>query len=252
MRARPNCTGGVAARRGRSVSSISSFQPITDGSAGSPVSSCMDRMSRRASTRSGAAHSRVALARGECRSRRPGHRAIGTVAGQRSVDPGRVRHSSEYHLVVAEIPRGGSLGEMNPAALKMYKATRDQVIGRTTDEMLGPRSSRPGQRSPDSMSRGQRPQQYEFVYTATSSKHRIAAAAGSRPRPPDCPERPATSPSAATSRNSCANHRRWRRSVNSPAASRMTSTTCYRGISGSLELLKIRKDQAGWMSSTGI
>src|SRR6266850_3902341 len=48
-------------------------------------------------------------------------------------------HSSEYHLVVAEIPRGRfRLEEMNPAALKMYKATRDQVIGRTTDECLGP------------------------------------------------------------------------------------------------------------------
>src|SRR6267154_295430 len=48
-------------------------------------------------------------------------------------------HSSEYHLVVAEI-RGGQfrLEEMNPAALKMYEATRDQVIGRTIDECLHP------------------------------------------------------------------------------------------------------------------
>jgi PAS domain S-box-containing protein len=74
-------------------------------------------------------------------------------------------HSSEYHLVVAEI-RGGQfrLEEMNPAALKMYKATRDRVIGRTIDECLRPEEAAVVNARLTACLEANAPQQYEFIY----------------------------------------------------------------------------------------
>jgi len=48
-------------------------------------------------------------------------------------------HSSECHAVLALRDDGGfEYDEINPATLQLYKMSRDQVIGRTTDEIFNP------------------------------------------------------------------------------------------------------------------
>jgi PAS domain S-box-containing protein len=48
-------------------------------------------------------------------------------------------HSSECHAVMLELEGGGfCYEEINPATLRLYKKTREEVIGRTIEEVLGP------------------------------------------------------------------------------------------------------------------
>ncbi len=51
-------------------------------------------------------------------------------------------HSSECHAVLRELPDGCfCYEEVNPATLRLYGKTRERVIGHTTDEVFGTRSS---------------------------------------------------------------------------------------------------------------
>ena len=48
------------------------------------------------------------------------------------------QHSPECHAVLVEDQGSFRFQEINPAALRLFAMTRDEVIGRTTEEVLGP------------------------------------------------------------------------------------------------------------------
>lgn len=49
------------------------------------------------------------------------------------------KHSSEYHAVIAETQEGGfRYEEVNPALLRLYGKSRDQVVGHTVNELFAP------------------------------------------------------------------------------------------------------------------
>ncbi len=50
------------------------------------------------------------------------------------------QHSPECHAILVEDGDGFTYQEVNPATLRLYGMTRDQVIGRTIEEVLGPAS----------------------------------------------------------------------------------------------------------------
>src|SRR5260370_11783254 len=153
-------------------------------------------------------------------------------------------HSSEYHLVVAEI-RGGRfrLEEMNPAALRMYKATRDQVIGRTLDECLRPEAAAVVNARLTACLEANAPQQYEFVYDGNI----IEGIASPLPPVRGLGRQIALSPRHVTQRRNLEEH--LRQSQKMETVGQLTGGLAHdfnkllSGISGSLELLKIRKDQ---------
>jgi PAS domain S-box-containing protein len=153
-------------------------------------------------------------------------------------------HSSEYHLVVAEI-RGGQfrLEEMNPAALKMYKATRVQVIGRTVDECLSPEAAAVVNARLTACLEANAPQQYEFVYDGNI----IEGIASPLPPVRGLGRQIALSARDVTERRNL--EEQLRQSQKMEAVGQLTGGLAHdfnnllSGISGSLELLKIRKDQ---------
>jgi PAS domain S-box-containing protein len=49
------------------------------------------------------------------------------------------QHSPEYHAVLVEDGDSFSYQEVNPATLRLYRMTRDEVVGRKTGEVLGPK-----------------------------------------------------------------------------------------------------------------
>jgi PAS domain S-box-containing protein len=153
-------------------------------------------------------------------------------------------HSSEYHLVVAEI-RGGQfrLEEMNPAALKMYKATREQVIGRTIDECLRPEEAAVVNARLTACLEANAPQQYEFIYDGNI----IEGIASPLPPVRGLGRQIALSARDVTERRNL--EEQLRQSQKMEAVGQLTGGLAHdfnnllSGISGSLELLKIRKDQ---------
>ncbi len=153
-------------------------------------------------------------------------------------------HSSEYHLVVAEI-RGGQfrLEEMNPAALRMYKATRDQVIGHTIDECLRPEEAAVVNARLTACLKANAPQQYEFVYDGNI----IEGIASPLPPVRGLGRQIALSARDVTERRNL--EEQLRQSQKMEAVGQLTGGLAHdfnnllSGISGSLELLKIRKDQ---------
>jgi PAS domain S-box-containing protein len=153
-------------------------------------------------------------------------------------------HSSEYHLVVAEI-RGGQfrLEEMNPAALRMYKATRDRVIGRTIDECLRPEEAAVVNARLTACLEANAPQQYEFIYDGNI----IEGIASPLPPVRGLGRQIALSARDVTERRNL--EEQLRQSQKMEAVGQLTGGLAHdfnnllSGISGSLELLKIRKDQ---------
>src|ERR1700730_18535736 len=153
-------------------------------------------------------------------------------------------HSSEYHLVVAEI-RGGQfrLEEMNPAALKMHKATRDQVIGRTIDECLRPEEAAVVNARLTACLVAAAPQQYEFPYDGNI----IEGIASPLPPVRGLGRQIALSARDVTERRNL--EEQLRQSQKMEAVGQLTGglapdfNNLLSGISGSLELLKLRKDQ---------
>jgi PAS domain S-box-containing protein len=153
-------------------------------------------------------------------------------------------HSSEYHLVVAEIRSGEfRLEEMNPAALKMYKATRDRVIGRTIDECLDPKEAAVVNARLTACLEANAPQQYEFVYDGNI----IEGIASPLPPVRGLGRQIALSARDVTERRNL--EEQLRQSQKMEAVGQLTGGLAHdfnnllSGISGSLELLKIRKDQ---------
>jgi PAS domain S-box-containing protein len=153
-------------------------------------------------------------------------------------------HSSEYHLVVGEIRRGQfRLEEMNPAALKMYKATRDQVIGRTIDECLRSEEAAVVNARLTACLEANAPQQYEFIYDGNI----IEGIASPLPPVRGLGRQIALSARDVTERRNL--EEQLRQSQKMEAVGQLTGGLAHdfnnllSGISGSLELLKIRKDQ---------
>jgi PAS domain S-box-containing protein len=153
-------------------------------------------------------------------------------------------HSSEYHLVVAEFRRGQfRLEEMNPAALKMYKATRDQVIGRTIDECLRSEEAAVVNARLTACLEANAPQQYEFIYDGNI----IEGIASPLPPVRGLGRQIALSARDVTERRNL--EEQLRQSQKMEAVGQLTGGLAHdfnnllSGISGSLELLKIRKDQ---------
>jgi PAS domain S-box-containing protein len=153
-------------------------------------------------------------------------------------------HSSEYHLVVSEIRDGVfRLEEMNPAALKMYKATREQLIGRTTDEFLHPGEAALVNARLSACIAANAPQQYEFVYDGNI----IEGIASPLPPVRGLGRQIALSARDVTERRNL--EEQLRQSQKMEAVGQLTGGLAHdfnnllSGISGSLELLKIRKEQ---------
>ena len=153
-------------------------------------------------------------------------------------------HSSEYHLVVSEIRDGlFRLEEMNPAALKMYKATREQLIGRTTDEFLHPEEAALVNARLSACLAANAPQQYEFVYDGNI----IEVIASPLPPVRGLGRQIALSARDVTERRNL--EEQLRQSQKMEAVGQLTGGLAHdfnnllSGISGSLELLKIRKEQ---------
>ena len=138
------------------------------------------------------------------------------------------RHSPECHAVLVEDEGSFRFQEVNPATLRLYGMTEStRSSDARPEEVLGTGNGRRGQ--PPSRA----PRCAATAPIATSarttarpsrrSRRRSRAATGRRGASSSAP---ATSANAGVSRSSCARRRRWRRSASSPAASRMTSTTC--------------------------
>jgi PAS domain S-box-containing protein len=153
-------------------------------------------------------------------------------------------HSSEYHIVVAEIRDGVfQLQEMNPAALKLYKAAREDVIGRTIDECLSPGEAAVINAHLTACLNTNAPYQYEFTY-AGNVMEGIAS-----PLPPvrGIGRQIAVSARDVTERRNL--EEQLRQSQKMEAVGQLTGGLAHdfnnllSSISGSLELLKTRIGQ---------
>ncbi|HLZ99317.1 MAG TPA: PAS domain-containing protein [Steroidobacteraceae bacterium] len=153
-------------------------------------------------------------------------------------------HSSEYHLVVAEIRPGQfRLEEMNPAALKMYDAARDEVIGRTIEEALSPEEAAAVNARLTACLEANAPQPFEFVYDGNI----IEGIASPLPPVRGLGRQIALSARDVTERRNL--EEQLRQSQKMEAVGQLTGGLAHdfnnllSGILGSLELLKIRKDE---------
>jgi PAS domain S-box-containing protein len=150
-------------------------------------------------------------------------------------------HSSEYHVVVAEIRDGVfQLQEMNPAALKLYKAAREDVIGRTIDECLSPSEAAVINAHLTACLTANAPYQYEFAYAGNV----IEGIASPLPSVRGMGRRIAVSARDVTERRNL--EEQLRQSQKMEAVGQLTGGLAHdfnnllSSISGSLELLKTR------------
>jgi len=153
-------------------------------------------------------------------------------------------HSSEYHIVVAQVHDGVfRLEEVNPAALKLYKAARDAVIGRTIDECLSPADAAVVNAHLTACLKANAPYQYEFVYEGNV----IEGIASPLPSVRGIGRQIAVSARDVTERRNL--EEQLRQSQKMEAVGQLTGGLAHdfnnllSGISGSLELLKTRKAQ---------
>jgi PAS domain S-box-containing protein len=95
-------------------------------------------------------------------------------------------HSSECHSVLAETENGGfRFEEANPATLRLYNKTREQVIGFTLDEVLGAEAGALVARALTTSLLTEAPARYERMQGSLI----VEAVATPVPREPDAPRR---------------------------------------------------------------
>jgi PAS domain S-box-containing protein len=153
-------------------------------------------------------------------------------------------HSSEYHIVVAQIRDGVfRLEEINPSALKLHKAARDEIIGRTVDECLSPDKAAMVNAHLTACLAANAPYHYEFVYEGNV----IEGMASPLPPVRGIGRQIAVSGRDVTERRNL--EEQLRHSQKMEAVGQLTGGLAHdfnnllSGISGSLELLKVRKAQ---------
>ena len=137
------------------------------------------------------------------------------------------QHSPECHAVLVEDGDSFRFQEVNPATLRLYGMARDEVVGRTTHEVLGPEAGAEVTRNLAAVPPHRRPLPLRADARRRDDRSRgdarcRAAMQGAARRR----QRARRDANGAASRSSCARRRRWRRWASSPAASRTTSTTC--------------------------
>ena len=125
------------------------------------------------------------------------------------------QHSSECHAILVEDDGGFRYQEVNPATLRLYGMARNEVVGRRTEDVLGPENGAEINRHLAQCLREGGSSHYERMQG--SGVVEAVAIATPAPREPGAPrrlagQRPRRHRTQNDSNDSCNNPRRWRRS----------------------------------------